>query len=93
MLNSFRGIFSYFIFTGIVIVLTGIFDDIKPVDAKIKLVLQIIAACIVVFYGEIVLSHIDVFGINMDFPVPLNYIITIIFIVNGILSYYPINLQ
>ena len=66
---------------GIVIVLTGIFDDIKPVPAKIKLVLQIIAACIVVFYGEIVLSHIDVFGINMDFPVPLNYIITIIFIV------------
>ena len=66
---------------GIVIVLTGIFDDIKPVPAKIKLVLQIVAACIVVFYGEIVLSHIDVFGINMDFPVPLNYIITIIFIV------------
>lgn len=66
---------------GFVIVLTGIFDDIKPVPAKIKLCLQIVAACIVVFYGNIVLNHIDMLGINMDFPVPINYIITIIFIV------------
>ena len=50
---------------GFIIILTGIFDDIKPVSAKIKLCLQILAACVVVFYGKIV----------------LNYIITIIFIV------------
>ena len=38
---------------GFVIVLTGIFDDIKPIPAKIKFLLQIIASCIVVFYGHI----------------------------------------
>ena len=65
----------------IIIVLTGVFDDINPVPAKIKLVLQIIAACVVVFYGNIVLNHVDMLGLNLDFPVPLNYIITIIFIV------------
>ncbi len=66
---------------GFVIVLTGIFDDIKPVPAKVKLILQIIAACIVVFYGDIVLNHIDMLGLNFDFPVPLNYIVTILFII------------
>ena len=45
---------------GFIIVLTGIFDDIKPVSAKVKFVLQIIAACVVVFYGDIVLNHIDI---------------------------------
>lgn len=66
---------------GFVIILTGIFDDIKPVSAKIKLLLQIIAASIVVFYGDIVLTHVDMLGINLDFPSPLSYIITILFIV------------
>ncbi len=66
---------------GFVIILTGIFDDIKPVSAKVKFLLQIIAACIVVFYGEIVLTHVDMLGINLDFPAPLSHIITIIFIV------------
>lgn len=66
---------------GFVIVLTGLFDDIKRVPAKIKFIMQIVAACIVVFYGNIVLSHIDVLGLNFDFPTPINYIITIFFIV------------
>lgn len=67
---------------GFIIVLTGIFDDIKPVPAKIKLLLQIIAACVIVFYGDIVLNHISMLGLNMNFPVPVNYIITVIFIVS-----------
>ncbi len=66
---------------GFIVILTGVFDDIKPVPAKIKLFLQIIAACVVVFYGKIVVNHISMLGINFDFPVPLNYIVTIIFIV------------
>lgn len=67
---------------GFIIVLTGLFDDIKPVPAKVKFILQIIAACIVVFYGKISLDFISVFGLNFNFPVPLNYIITIMFIVS-----------
>lgn len=66
---------------GFIIVITGFFDDVKPVSAKVKMCLQIVAACVVVFYGKISLNHIDMLGINIDFPVPLNYIITIIFIV------------
>ena len=67
---------------GFIVILTGIFDDIKPVPAKIKFLLQLMAACVVVFYGDIVLNHIDMLGINLDFPAPLNYIITIMFIVS-----------
>lgn len=66
---------------GFIIVLTGVFDDIKPVSAKVKFVLQIIAACVVVFYGDIVLNHIDMLGLNFNFPTPINYIVTILFIV------------
>lgn len=66
---------------GFIIVLTGVFDDIKPVRAKYKLVMQILAACVVVFYGNIVLNHIDILGFYFNFPVPLNYIISIFFIV------------
>lgn len=64
-----------------IIVLTGMIDDIKPLSAKTKLVPEIIAAIIVIFYGNIVLNHIDILGLNIDFPAPLNYIITGIFIV------------
>jgi len=66
---------------GFIVVLIGLFDDIKPVPAKIKFCLQIIAACVIVFYGKIVLNHIDMLGINIDFPIPINYLITILFIV------------
>ncbi len=67
---------------GFIIVLTGIFDDINPIPARIKFFLQIIASCVVVFYGNIVLNHLDILGVNIDFPVPLNYLITILFIVS-----------
>ncbi len=66
---------------GFVIVLTGIFDDIKPIPAKIKFLLQIIASCIVVFYGHIALNKIGVFGLVINFPEPINFIISILFIV------------
>ncbi len=67
---------------GFIIILIGIFDDIKPVPAKVKFLLQIIASCIVVFFGDIVLNHVDVLGINLDFPTPINYVITVLFIVS-----------
>ena len=66
---------------GFIIVLTGIFDDIKPISAKIKFLLQIVAACVVVFYGDIVLNSFDVFGLDFHLPAPINYAVTIFFIV------------
>lgn len=65
-----------------VIVLMGIFDDINPIKARYKLIIQIIAACITTFYGNIVLNDISLFGLNLYFPAPLNYIITIMIIIS-----------
>lgn len=66
---------------GFIIVFTGMIDDINPLRARTKFVLQLIAACVVVFYGNMIIDHLDMFGLNINFPVPLNYIITILFIV------------
>ena len=67
---------------GFIIVLTGLFDDIKPIRARTKLLFQLVASCVVVFYGNIVLNHVSFFGLNFNFPAPFNYLITIIFIVS-----------
>ena len=66
---------------GFLIVLMGIFDDIKPLQARYKFIVQIIAAAIVVFYGNIVLSKITAFGFSFVIPNVLSQIITIFFIV------------
>lgn len=62
------------------IVLTGIFDDIKPIKAKVKLLGQLLSASCIVFYGNILLDHITVFGSTIEFGV-LAYPITLIFII------------
>lgn len=64
----------------IIIIITGIADDIKPIPAKIKLLFQIIASSIVAIYGEILLKELSAFGLYINFG-SLSYIITIIFIV------------
>jgi len=65
---------------GFIIILVGIIDDINPLSSKYKLIGQIIAASVVVYYGEIALQNISAFGIYMDFGA-FSPIITIIFIV------------
>lgn len=65
---------------GFVILLTGILDDIKPLPAKVKLVGQIIAALIVVFYGNITFDMMKIFGITINFGW-LSSILTVIFII------------
>lgn len=65
-----------------VVILTGIFDDIRPIKARYKFILQILAACIVVFYGGIFLTEISAFGIFVRFDAPFNYIFSIIWIVS-----------
>lgn len=66
---------------GFIIVFIGIIDDIKPISARTKFLFQLVAASVVAFYGHIVLDHIDVFGLNLDFASPISYLITILFIV------------
>lgn len=63
-----------------IIVITGIIDDVKPLKAKEALVGQVIAACIIAFYGKILVNDISAFGLYFEFGW-LAYPITIIFIV------------
>lgn len=62
-----------------VIILYGIIDDIKTLDAKYELLGQIIAASIVVFYGQILLTEITIFNNTIDFGI-FSYPITMFFI-------------
>lgn len=64
----------------IIIVLTGIIDDIKPIKASQKLIGQVIAAVIIACYGKILLQNITAFGYVIDFGI-FAYPITILFIV------------
>lgn len=63
-----------------IILLTGIFDDIKPIRALPKLIGQIFAAAVIVFYGEILLTNITVFGLDIHFGI-FSSLITIVFLV------------
>lgn len=42
-----------------ILVMLGVFDDIKPIRAKVKLLVQIIVAGIVVFYGGLYFREIS----------------------------------
>lgn len=63
-----------------IILVTGIFDDIKPIPAKYKLLGQIAGASVIPLYGGIILKDVSAFGLYLDFGI-LAYPITIIFIV------------
>lgn len=63
-----------------IVVITGILDVIKPLRAREKLVGQVVAALIIVFYGKILLNDISFFGYYFDFGW-LAYPITLVFIV------------
>ena len=62
-----------------IIVITGMIDDIKPLNAKIKLLGQLAATLVVVFHGQILLSSISAFGFYVNFGI-FAYPITILFI-------------
>lgn len=62
-----------------IILITGIIDDINPVPAKYKLIGQILASLIIVYFGNIKLQSISAFGIYINFG-PFSTIVTIILI-------------
>ncbi len=65
------------------IVIVGLIDDINPIKSKYKFLAQLVAACIIVFHGDVYLDHLTFFGHYIDFAwftIPL----TIFFIVGCI---------
>lgn len=66
-----------------ILVIIGMFDDIKPIPNRYKLIAQIVAAVITVFYGGFLLQEIDAFGISINFGW-MAYPITLFFIVGAI---------
>lgn len=50
-----------------IIVITGIIDDINPIPAKIKLIGQLAAVLVVVFYGNLSINKLTIFGYLIDF--------------------------
>lgn len=64
-----------------IIVLTGFVDDIKPIRARTKFFFQILAACVVVFYGKTYFNEITFLGLHLSFPYGINTIMSVIFIV------------
>ena len=80
MLFGFQSIQMNSILIGsFIIILYGIIDDIKTLPAKYELLGQFIAACTIVFYGQILLSNITAFGYEIEFGI-FSYPITIFFI-------------
>lgn len=66
------------------ILLLGIFDDIKPIKARYKFVIHILVALIVVFYGGLKLTHVDIFSLSLNFKWMSPYIT--ILIIAGIIN-------
>ena len=67
----------------IIIIITGMIDDINPIKAKYKLIGQLLASLIVVVYGGILLKDVSFFGVYIDFGL-WAYPITILFILGCI---------
>ena len=66
-----------------ILVITGMIDDIKPISAKNKLIGQILACLVVVFYGNVLLKDVSFFGIYLDFGY-FAYPLTLIFMLGCI---------
>ncbi len=81
MLYASRSIQMLSILMGsFILIIFGMVDCINPVKARYRLIVQFVAAAIIVFYGNIVLNDVSIFGHYFEFAQPLNYIITILFI-------------
>lgn len=66
-----------------IILIVGIVDDITELKASTQFLFQLIAACVVVFYGQILLVDLSAFGFYIHFGI-LCYPITILFILGCI---------
>lgn len=64
-----------------IIVVTGFIDDIKPMRAKYKFIIQLVVASIIAFYGHLQINEISVLGLNFFLGNIWGPIVTILFIV------------
>ena len=65
-----------------IIVLLGLIDDINPVRARYKFLVQILCASIIVIYGQIYFSNISILGFNLYFNEFWSYFLSVFFIVS-----------
>lgn len=68
---------------GFIILIVGMIDDITELSAKTQFFFQLLAACVVVFYGQIQLIDLSAFGFYIHFGI-FSYPITILFILGCI---------
>lgn len=66
-----------------VLVIFGIIDDINPLKSRYEIIGHIIAACIVVFYGKIVLQDAYIFGYYINLGALAPYV-TVFFLISCI---------
>lgn len=62
-----------------IIILIGIFDDVKNIRPKYQFLAQLLAAAIIVFYGGLLLDDLNAFGFYLNFGI-FTYPITLLFI-------------
>ena len=68
---------------GFILILVGFIDDIKPIKPLAKFAGQLVAAIIVVYYGNVVMKDISAYGFYMNFGI-FSGPITIFFILGVI---------
>ena len=66
-----------------IIIITGVIDDITELGPLTKFIGQLAAACVIVFYGKLLISDVTAFGFYIDFSY-LSYPLTIFFILGCI---------
>lgn len=66
-----------------IIILIGVIDDITELGALPQFIGQLASACVVVFYGGLLIRDVNAFGLYIDFSI-LSYPLTIFFIVGCI---------
>lgn len=69
------------------ILLLGIFDDINPIKASYKFIVQLLIAAVIVFYGNLKLNYIDLFNFSftlgwLSYPISMLLIVGIINAIN-----------
>ena len=74
---------------GFILIIMGICNDIKSINAKYKFLVQVIAASVVVLYGNIYLPQLTAFNLTINFgfwgyPLAVLFIVSIINAINFI---------
>lgn len=62
--------------------LTGIIDDIKPIKARYKFIMQVIASLIIVFYGGIYFTNFSFLGLKIDMHQYVGQFLSVFFILS-----------